>query len=106
VRPYLLQEAVELRVALRCRLLDVHEPRDVAAAEVLVLDGRSGGDVGLPAVALPVEADEDVAARIRLPLLPKLVHDRPQAKRSHGRARGIALVGQLARARADEDAKA
>ena len=38
-RADLLQEAVELRVALRRGLLHVHEPGHIADAEVLVLDG-------------------------------------------------------------------
>ena len=98
-----LQQAPEPELACGRGLLHVDELRQVRASEVLVLDPRQRREGGRPAVALPVDPDEDVALPERMCARADLADDRREPKRPHGRTDSLALFFELARARADED---
>jgi hypothetical protein len=104
-------EGCELRVAVGGGFLDVQQSRQVAAQPELVVQP---GDVHVrcdPAVALPVQADEDLrllqvrpvqrARRVRAGT--ELEHDRDQALAGDRVADGGTLLAQLDQGGGDED---
>src|SRR5215469_18926103 len=58
-----IQQPLQGRLALRCRGLEVDQPGFLTRKLVLVLQARDLHAGGNPAIALPVEADEDIALR-------------------------------------------
>ncbi len=113
VAPDPVEKAVELGVALGRRLLDVDQLRTPATSLELVLEAGNRGVRTDPAVALPVDPDEDVALlEVRAVHVGGAVGARSEleahgreAQRSDGRLDGIPLGRELAERRGDEDAQ-
>ena len=109
----LLNHRGEPRLPVRRRSLDVDQARHRDGEPELVLQPR---DVHLradPAVALPVQADEDVGlcevGPVQLPrrvrLSSQLEENGRESKRGNGARHGDAFLGELGQGRAHEDAQ-
>src|SRR3954454_6532060 len=107
-----LQKRPQRRFTLGRGLLDVEQHRLPGRERELVLDARDSSPRSAPPVALPVDAEEDialcevrrveVARRVRARAL--LEEDRCQAQRRDRLADRRALEAELAKRRRDEDA--
>ena len=106
-----VEQILQARIPIGCGVLDVDQMRHVARQAVLVFEARDllvGSD---PAVALPVQPDEDVAlgevgavqrARRMRPRA-QLEHDRGEVKRLDRSTSRFALGLQFAESGAQED---